>query len=322
MEIASADLGAVIGHEAAKRRFLDALAAGHLHHGWMLRGPRGIGKSRLALQFAAALLSATPNPNLDVDEDDPVGRLIAAGSHPDLRVIRVPTDDKGKQKTEIPVDSVRELSEFFSLRPAMGGWRVAIIDAADELNRFGANAILKTLEEPPSRAILFLISHGERMLPPTLRSRCRLLPCAPLSEAETVRVLELAQMPRARAEDAAAAFPGRPGRALTVQGPEADAAIEAVRTALRQLDRIDASALRSALTTSSRSDAAMAAAMETLRVSLHKRAAREFDPVAAGDWASVALDAARIEAEGRDLNQDKGQTVAAVLARVARMAGG
>ncbi len=274
------------------------------------------------MQFAASLLSASPNSRLDVDSDDPVGRLIAAGSHPDLRVIRVPTDDKGKQKTEIPVDSVRELSEFFSLRPAMGGWRIAIIDAADELNRFGANAILKTLEEPPSRAILFLISHGERMLPPTLRSRCRVLPCAPLSMDETVRALEMAQMPRARAEEAAAAFPGRPGRALAVQGPEADAAINAIRTALRQLDGIDAGALRAALMASAKSDAAMAAAMETLRVSLHKRAAREFDPVLAGDWASVALDAARIEAEGRDLNQDKGQTVAAVLARVARMAGG
>jgi DNA polymerase-3 subunit delta' len=204
----------------------------------------------------------------------------------------------------------------------MGGWRVAIVDAVDELNRFGANAILKTLEEPPPRAVLFLIAHGERALPPTVRSRCRVLPCGPLSERETIAALELAQMPRARAEELAKASPGRPGRALAVQGPDADAASDAIRGALRQLDKLDAGALRTALNASSKSDVAMAAAMDTLRTSLQKRAGRELDPVIAGDWAAAALDVMRIESEGRDLNQDKGQTVAAALARVARLAGG
>jgi DNA polymerase-3 subunit delta' len=204
-----------------------------MHHGWLLRGPRGVGKARLALQFAAFLLGGQSPPELSVDADDKVGRLIIAGSHPDLRIIRVPVDDKGKAKTEIPVDTVRELADFFALRPAMGGWRVAIIDAVDELNRFGANAILKTLEEPPPRAVLFLIAHGERALPPTVRSRCRVLPCGPLSERETIAALELAQMPRARAEELAKASPGRPGRALAVQGPDADAASDAIRGAKR-----------------------------------------------------------------------------------------
>jgi hypothetical protein len=143
-----------------------------------------------------------------------------------------------------------------------------------------------------------------------------------LSERETVQVLEAAQMPRARAEELAKLSPGRPGRALAVQGPDADAAADAIRGALRQLDRLDAAALRTALNASSKSDVAMAAAMDTLRTSLQKRAGRELDPVIAGDWAAAALDVMRIEAEGRDLNQDKGQTVAAALARVARLAGG
>jgi DNA polymerase-3 subunit delta' len=322
MEIAASELGQVVGHDAAKRRFLDAADSSRMHHGWMLRGPRGVGKARLALQFAAFLLGGQSPPELSVDADDKVGRLIIAGSHPDLRIIRVPVDDKGKAKTEIPVDTVRELADFFALRPAMGGWRVAIIDAVDELNRFGANAILKTLEEPPPRAVLFLIAHGERALPPTVRSRCRVLPCGPLSERETIAALELAQMPRARAEELAKASPGRPGRALAVQGPDADAASDAIRGALRQLDKLDAGALRTALNASSKSDVAMAAAMDTLRTSLQKRAGRELDPVIAGDWAAAALDVMRIESEGRDLNQDKGQTVAAALARVARLAGG
>ncbi len=322
MEIAASELGPVIGHDAAKQRFLDAAASGQMHHGWMLRGPRGVGKARLALQFAAFLLGAQSTPKLSADADDRIGRLIAAGSHPDLRIIRVPVDDKGKAKTEIPVDTVRGLGDFFSLRPAMGGWRVAIIDAVDELNRFGANAILKALEEPPSRAVLLLIAHGERALPATVRSRCRLLACGPLSERETIAALEMAQMPKARAEEAARASPGRPGRALAVQGPDADAASEAIRNALRQIDKLDAGALRSALNASSKSEVAMSAAMHTLRTSLQKRAAREFDPVVAGDWAAAALEVMRIEAEGRDLNQDRGQTVAAALARVTRLAGG
>ena len=121
-----------------------------------------------------------------------MGRLVLAGSHPDLRVIRRPVDDKGKRKSEIPVDSVRELAEFFAMRPAMGGWRVAIIDAVDEMNRHGENAILKTLEEPPNRAVLFLISHGEQLLLPTVRSRCRVLRCGALGEHETMSALAMA----------------------------------------------------------------------------------------------------------------------------------
>ena len=176
MEISASELGPVIGHEDAKRRFLDAASSDKLHHGWMLQGPRGIGKARLALQFAAHLLGASAQGSpLSADAENAVGRLIVAGSHPDLRIIRVPIDEKGKAKTEIPVDAVRELAGFFALRPAMGGWRIAIIDAVDELNRFGANAILKTLEEPPPRAVLFLVSHGERAPPPTVRSRCRVI---------------------------------------------------------------------------------------------------------------------------------------------------
>jgi DNA polymerase-3 subunit delta' len=320
MEIARDELGPVIGHDAAKREFLSAVASGKVHHGWLLRGPRGVGKARLALQFAARLLCGADT--LAVDADDPVGRLIAAGSHPDLRIIRRPVDDKGKQKTEIPVDSVRELSEFFSLRPAMGGWRVAIIDAVDELNRFGANAILKTLEEPPGRSVLFLVSHGEQALLPTIRSRCRVLACGPLSELDTVTALMLGQMPQARAEEVAKLAPGRPGRALSVQGPDADAAVSAVRTALRTVDRIDARALQGALSAAAKSDAALGAAMETLRTSLQKRAARELDPVIAGDWAQAALDVMRLDAEARELNMDKAQTVSAALSRIARLAGG
>lgn len=319
MEVAANELGQVIGHAAAKQEFLAAVASGKLHHGWLLRGPRGVGKARLALQFAMHLLG-NGDGQLAANAETPVGRLVVAGSHPDLRIIRRPIDDKGKQKSEIPVDSVRELSEFFSMRPAMGGWRVAIIDAVDEMNRFGANAVLKTLEEPPSRAVLFLISHGEQLLLPTVRSRCRVLRCGALGEHETLSALAHAGVAGSRAEEVARIAPGRPGRALELEGADAGAAADAISNALRNLTNADARSLHAALTQASKSDASMAAAMESLRISLQKRATREGDPVLAGDWAEAALDIMRIDAEAQALNQDRAQTVAAALSRVARLA--
>ncbi|MDP3735749.1 MAG: DNA polymerase III subunit delta' [Hyphomonadaceae bacterium] len=320
IEIAPAELGPVIGHDAAKREWLTAAASGRMHHGWLLRGPRGVGKGRLALQFAANLLGADPGNALAVNAETPIGHLIIANSHPDLRVIRLPVDDKGKQKSEIPVDSVRDLSQFFSLRPAMGGWRIAIIDAVDELNRFGANAILKTLEEPPARGVLFLISHGEQPILPTIRSRCRVLRCGALNEHETLQALQSAGVERDRAERVAQLAPGRPGRALQLEGADAIAASEAVLVALRNLGGADARSLHAALGAAAKSDVALAAAMETLRSSLQKRAARETDPVAAGDWAAAALDVMRLDAEAQALNQDRAQTVSAALSRIVRLA--
>lgn len=314
------EIGPVIGHEAAKYEWLAAAASGRMHHGWLLRGPRGIGKARTAVQFAAHLLGADPENTLSVSAETPVGRLILAGSHPDLRIIRLPVDDKGKQKSEIPVSSVRELSDFFALRPAMGGYRIAIIDAVDELNRFGANAILKTLEEPPSRAVLFLVSHGEQAVLPTIRSRCRVLRFAALTEAETLQTLQAAGVASDRADRVAQLAPGRPGRGLQLESPDAAAASEAMLVALRKLAGSDGRSLHAALGAAAKSDAAMAAAMETLRASLQKRAARELDPVAAGDWAAAALDVMRLDAEAQALNQDRAQTVAAALSRVVPLA--
>ncbi len=314
------DIGPVIGHEAVKREWLAAAASERMHHGWLLRGPRGIGKARLAVQFAAHLLGADPENALSVSPESAVGRLILAGSHPDLRIVRLPVDDKGKHKSEIPVDSVRKLSEFFALRPAMGGYRIAIIDAVDELNRFGANAILKTLEEPPSRALLVLVSHGEQAVLPTIRSRCRVLRCGPLTEAETLQALQAAGVEAARADRVAQLAPGRPGRGLKLEGADAVAASEAMLVALRNLGGADARSFHAALGAAAKSDAARAAAMETLRSTLQKRAAREADPVAAGDWAAAALDVMRIDSEAQALNQDRAQAVAAALSRVVPLA--
>lgn len=313
MSVDPNELGAVIGHDEAKREFLAAAQSGRLHHGWLLRGPRGVGKARLALQFAMHLLGRGDG-SLAAGEASAVGRLVTAGSHPDLRIIRRPIDDGGKQKSEIPADSVRELSEFFSLRPAMGGWRVAIIDALDELNRFGSNAILKTLEEPPVKAVLFLISHGEQLLLPTIRSRCHEVRVSALSESETMSALIQAGRSPGEAEQMARLAPGRPGRAAQLEGGDAAGAASAAIEALRSLGGSDGRAFQASLQQSGKSDATLAAALEALRNSMQTRARRELDPLAAGGWADAALQLMRLEAEARGLNQDRAQTVAAALA--------
>lgn len=319
MELQPSDIGPVLGHDDARRELLAALGAGKLHHGWLMRGPRGVGKARLAVRFAMRLLgdrsdfSATP--------DATITNLLLAGSHPDFRMIRRPIDDKGKQKSEIPVDSVRELSQFFSLRPALGGWRVAIIDSVDEMNRFGANAVLKTLEEPPQKAVLILLSHGEQALLPTVRSRCRVLRCDPLNERDEMSVLAQAGHTGAKANAIAAMAPGRPGRAIELsQGDAGDGS--ALEVLLRGDGGVDASALQSALAQAAKSEGALAVSMERLRALLQRRAMRESDPARAGDWADAALAVARIGAEADALNQDRAQTVAAALQAVTTRVGG
>lgn len=313
MQVDAGELGAVVGHEDAKREFLDAAASGRLHHGWLLRGPRGIGKARLALQFAMHLLGRGDG-SLTASEASSVGQLIVAGSHPDIRVIRRPIDDAGKQKSEIPADSVRALSEFFSLRPAMGGWRIAIIDALDELNRFGSNALLKTLEEPPARTVLFLISHGEQLLLPTVRSRCHEVRLSALSESETMSALIQVGRSTSDAEKLARLAPGRPGRAVQMEGDDTAVAASAAADALRGLATGDGRAFHAALMQSGKSAAALTASLAAMRSGLESRARRELDPVIAGSWADAALQLMRIETEAKALNQDRAQTVAAALA--------
>ena len=190
---ASRERADLIGHEAAERLLLDAWAAGRLGHAWMFTGPRGIGKATLAYRLArflfAADADADPPAGLYVAPEHPVFHRVASGGHADLMTVERSFDEKRKRlRTEIVVDDVRRLGEFFALTAGEGGWRVAIVDCADELNRNAANALLKVLEEPPSRSLLLLVAHVPGRLLPTIRSRCAKLVLGTLEEA---RVAEL-----------------------------------------------------------------------------------------------------------------------------------
>ncbi|HZP97982.1 MAG TPA: DNA polymerase III subunit delta' [Reyranella sp.] len=187
----------LVGHEQAEKTMLAAQQAGRLHHAWLLTGPRGIGKATLAWRFARFLLAGQegglfggPADGLNVDKEAPGRALVDARSHPDLFHLRRSLNpDSGRIRTEISVDDVRGLGGFMHMTPAMGRYRVAIVDAADEMNRNAANAVLKILEEPPPDAVLVLVAHAPGRLLPTIRSRCRRLALQPLSTDMVVQLL-------------------------------------------------------------------------------------------------------------------------------------
>lgn len=180
----------LFGHEAAEAQLIGDFERGQLAHGWIISGPRGIGKATLAYRFARMLLSGKPASALS--EEDPVFLRIAAGSHADILVVEPLYDAKKDEfAREINVEQTREIAEFLSKTPGEGQWRVVIVDAIDALNTNSANAILKILEEPPTQAILLLISHNPGRLLPTIRSRCRNLSLNIPNKNDYLQVLAL-----------------------------------------------------------------------------------------------------------------------------------
>ncbi|MGI9487655.1 MAG: DNA polymerase III subunit delta' [Geminicoccaceae bacterium] len=218
----------LLGHDDAVRTLEQALASGRLHHGWLFHGRRGIGKATLAYRFARILLAggagaARSRSGLDLEREHPVFAQVAGRHHPDLAVIEAERDPKtGKVKPGIPVDRVREATARLHSTPAISERRVLIVDGAEQLNRNAANALLKPLEEPPSGAVLILVTHRPGRVAATLRSRCAKLPMHGLDEAMLTGLLT-----RHAPDLAAAARPsivamarGSIGRALEFAGGE------------------------------------------------------------------------------------------------------
>ena len=209
----------LLGHEAAEATLLEAMRSGRMHHAWLITGPDGVGKATLAYRFARRLLARMPTgeQTLALEPTHPVFRRVAAGAHADLHTVERAYDEKRRRmRTQIAVEDVRRISAFMSLTPAEGGWRVAIVDGAEEMNQSSANALLKILEEPPRRAILLLVCGAPGRLLPTIRSRCRRLRLDPLGQEAMDRLLA-AYLPDVAADERgrlATVAEGSPGRAL------------------------------------------------------------------------------------------------------------
>ena len=248
----------LLGHESAENALRRLFASGRMPHALLLSGPRGIGKATLAFRFARFVLAhgagdAAPRGLLGDDEgglavaaDSGVFRRVASGGHADLLTVERAYDSRRRRlRSEIVVDDTREIATFLRLTPAEGGWRVVIVDGADEMNRNAANALLKILEEPPRRALLLLVAHSPGRLLPTIRSRCRRFPMAPLPPAIVARLLARYRpdLPEAQAAALTVLAAGSIGRAIDLAGAGGVELYESVLALLSREQGIDPAAL-------------------------------------------------------------------------------
>jgi len=331
---------ALFGQDAAEEGFLAAQAGGRLHHAWMITGPRGIGKATLAWRIARFVLAGGaedtmfgPPDSLDIPPDHPVARRILSLGEPGLHLTRRAYDDKTKKlKTGISVDDIRTLKSFFNMSASDGGWRVAIVDAADEMNTAAANALLKILEEPPARVLILLVCHQPARLLPTIRSRCRVLRCQPLSDEDLGRALGAAGVETGDDLPALAALcegsAGEAARLMASGGVPLYRSIISILSGAPGLDRGAASQLANACVGAANADtydnvirlillaitrlarAGAGAALNVVNVAEGETLARlSPNPTTARGWADLAqmLDA-RL-AHGRAVNLDPSQLI-------------
>jgi DNA polymerase III subunit delta' len=263
---------ALFGHAAAERAFLDAFRSERLPHAWIIGGRQGIGKATLAWRVAR-FLTANPEPalpavqrakDLSVDPDSKAAHLIASLSAPDVFLLRREWNFQGKPPkhyTEIRVDDARKALGMFHHNAAAGGWRVCIVDSADDLNKSSANALLKMIEEPPARALFLIVAHQPGRLLPTIRSRCRKLILKPLHIPDIVRAIEAMTDPAqsysaAEIEKAAHHAGGSVRETLRLLARQSAASSGQVQSFLSALPRVDWGSVQNLVDALSRPQAA------------------------------------------------------------------
>jgi DNA polymerase III subunit delta' len=262
----------LLGHEAAEATLAQALRSGRMHHAWLITGSEGIGKATLAYRFARRLLAGIPaDDTLALDPADPVFRRVAAGTHADLLTVERAFDDKRKRlRAEIVIDDVRSVADFLRLTPAEGGWRVVVVDGAEDMNRNSANALLKVLEEPPQRAVLLLVCSAPGRLLPTIRSRCRRLRLSSLSEPDMNALLQdyLPELEGDERGQLAAVADGSPGRALMLAEAEGLSLAKLVDQVMAELPALDISRAYDVADALGRGETSFSTFMDLLRAAL------------------------------------------------------
>ena len=278
------ETGVLFGHAEAEQTLLEAYRSGRIPHAWLIGGESGIGKATLAYRMARFVL-AHPDPampavrkatSLAIPADHPVARRIAGQAHGDLLSLeRVINEKTGKLFTVIRVDDIRRSVPFFGSTAGEGGWRIAIVDSVDELNKESENALLKVLEEPPPRALLLLVSNAPGRILPTIRSRCRMLMLRPLAAQDVASAVaaalgEAKVTPEIRA--AAEAADGSVHRALMFLEGDALELREKLIGLLDRLPQLDPRALHALGDGIAGTDAeTLAAFMDTVNVWLSTR---------------------------------------------------
>ena len=327
----------LVGHKAAEAELLAAYRAGRLAHAWLIGGAEGVGKATIAWRFARFLF-ANPDPtaprvrearDLNVDASHPAARQLAALSHPDFALIRREWKSNPKRLgTEIGVDDVRHALQVFQMSAAFGGWRICIVDSAEDLNRSSANALLKMIEEPPQRSLILIVSHRPGQVLPTIRSRCRKLKLDPLSAAEIADVVATLGSPWSEAKpeaiaDAAQRANGSIREALARLGPELEGIGALIDSTIADLPRPDPRAvarLAEALAGRSAAEAYQAFHRELFDW-LAAYASRTASSTARAEELGALWDRIRAAARETDaLNLDRKLHILAIFAEIASTA--
>jgi DNA polymerase-3 subunit delta' len=312
----------LLGHQAAESGLKEAYTSGRLHPSWLIGGPRGVGKATLAYRFARFVLAkpdgeVLSRPGIGVAPDHPVARRISAGAHPDLlRIERAFDSKKGHLQNETSVEVTRGVPQFFAHTAAEGGWRICIIDSADDLNEASANALLKIIEEPPPQSLIILLSHAPGRLLGTIRSRCIKMSLAPLDQDKVIEVLRSIPDIKASAADMAVAAElarGSPGRALELLDSGVGRLFVMFRDLVSQLPQLD---MRRALAFADqmqarRSDDAFDVFCGLLIDWIADRARREALAATTGaaQWAALHSELGRSIDQTNALNLDRRQFV-------------
>ena len=315
---------------------LGAYREGRLAHAWLIGGREGVGKATLAGASPAScslipIRTRPPCARRRTWRSRPIipaARQLAALAHPDFALLRREWNPKSKAFfTDIRVDDIRAGLNMFHMSAAFGGWRVAIVDCADELNPNGANALLKVIEEPPPRSLILIVAHRPGQVLATIRSRCRRLLLERLSPAEIGDVVGGlgppwdATDPKAR-EAAARRADGSVREALRRLDPEADGVGALIDATIAQLPNADPRAIHKLA--EAVSGRAAADAFEALTVALYDwlaaRARADVSPAARQAATTIwdKLRAATRETEA--LNLDRKLHVLAVFEEIAARA--
>ncbi|RAI24424.1 DNA polymerase III subunit delta' [Rhodoblastus acidophilus] len=329
----------LFGHVKAEAALLEAFRSGRMPQAFILGGPQGIGKATLAWRLAR-FLAVHPDPaapevagaaTLDVDPDHPVARKISNLAYGDLALLRRGWNDKTKKHfTRIAVEDVRKMLHLFEQAAGGGGWRMALVDSADDLNAASANALLKMIEEPPPRSLFLLVAHQPGRILPTIRSRCRRLMLHPLDgddlRAAVRAALDASGIKAGDAElaSACARAEGAPREALRLLSA-ADARFDAqVARTLSLLPRIDWPLVHGIADAAAGDETAFEALLSAAFgwLGAEVRAKRDLGPRAVAPYAEAWERLERDSREQAIFNLDKRAFTLLTFDLLARAAGG